>query len=84
MALGATRLRIVRQLLLESVTLCLIGAAAGLFIAAWSADYLKTLVPLQLGLAAEDLSRVRKNELSPVSPLTRRISRLVGETAVVA
>jgi hypothetical protein len=30
------------------------------------------------------LSRVRKNELSPVSPLTRRISRLVGETAVVA
>jgi putative ABC transport system permease protein len=55
MALGATRLRIVRQLLLESVTLSLIGAAAGLFIAAWSADYLKTLVPLQLGLAAEDL-----------------------------
>jgi macrolide transport system ATP-binding/permease protein len=45
MALGASRGRVVRQLLLESLMLSLLGGAAGLVVAWWSAGLLMVFVP---------------------------------------
>src|ERR1700730_11062523 len=52
-ALGASRLRIVRQLLVESLLLSSIGAGCGLFLASWSFAFLQRLVPDALALSSK-------------------------------
>jgi putative ABC transport system permease protein len=66
-ALGASRWRVVRQLLTESVLLAVVGGGAGLLLAAWGVQSL-------LALAPEDLPRVRDVALD---------GRVVGFTLLV-
>jgi putative ABC transport system permease protein len=47
-ALGAARFRVVRQLLTESLVLCVIGGALGLIVAQWSLDVLLAISPVDL------------------------------------
>ncbi|MGA9769122.1 MAG: ABC transporter permease [Blastocatellia bacterium] len=71
-ALGATRLRIIRQMLTESVLLSIAGGAVGLLLALWG-------INLLLSLAPEDLPRVRDVSLDgKVLAFTIGITLLTG------
>ena len=45
LALGAGRARLIRQLMTESLLLCIFAAAAGLLIAPWAVQLLRSLLP---------------------------------------
>jgi predicted permease len=49
LALGASRMRLIRQLMTESLLLALAGGAVGFLVAFWSKDVLRSLVPFGFG-----------------------------------
>jgi len=73
-ALGATRGRIVRQLLIESLLLSFCGGIVGLLFALWGADALASFVPESLRLPRFDEARIDAMVLA----FTAGVSLLTG------
>ncbi|HKP35720.1 MAG TPA: ABC transporter permease [Pyrinomonadaceae bacterium] len=71
-ALGASRMRIVRQLLIESVMLALCGGVLGLMLAFWAVSWV-------VSLSADTIPRVREISIDPrVAGFTLLVSVLTG------
>jgi len=77
-ALGATRWRVVRQLLAESVLLTLVGGALGVVLALWGVDALLALVPEDLRFARLDEARVDGWVLAFTAGVSLLVGLLVG------
>jgi putative ABC transport system permease protein len=58
-AMGATRARIIRQLLIESLLLSLFGAAAGIFLAQWSLNVILSHMPPDIARYVAGWSTIR-------------------------
>ena len=71
-ALGASRLRIMRQLLIESVTLAIGGGVIGLLLAFWAVKWV-------IALSADTIPRVREISIDPrVAAFTLLVSVFTG------
>lgn len=68
-ALGASRFRIVRQLLAEGLLLAIVGGAAGLLLASWGIDLLRVLGPTDV----PRLDEVRINSVVVAFTLTAAV-----------
>jgi predicted permease len=77
-ALGATRWRVLRQLLAESVLLTLAGGALGVVLALWGVDALLALVPEDLRFARLDEARVDGWVLAFTAGVSLLVGLLVG------
>src|SRR5439155_1399715 len=89
MALGARRGAVVRQLLLESLLLGVVGGLAALLVAVWSSQLLLHLLPEDTTLAANLDARVlafniAEHSLTFFQDLEKRLAALPGVTAVGA
>ena len=77
-SLGATRLRIVRQLLVESAILGTVGGAFGLLVAIWAKDVLLAMLPESMSVAKVNSVAIDGNVLAFTVILSLGTSLLFG------